>query len=348
MTSFPSAKLRQLLTSQDLYGSSTATETALSKWVSASACPAQAVRLLRNPVVFGNRIVWVPPSFVVNADDPTLCNTAPSYRSAPPSCTPTWHLPPPTNTQDGDVQLVLNASFLHETSLFTLLLCHPLPSSTLSMLSRVSERLPALLEARDSSASDAPLSPPIGHYWMQCGHWNTCARGSAGETWLSASTRALNVQLAFSSSGAPDKTQHAVQYNNARAYMQSEQNTRRVDCLASDDYLENLMWPTTCSGDARLGIVADSVWVDAATVAELSLSFYADAIWVPFHPSCTFASWHRVRLLRSIRSTSTSKSVREKCFGESSSPRSPSSLQDSRIGADLDWFGELFVCPLES
>ncbi|KPA83236.1 hypothetical protein ABB37_02916 [Leptomonas pyrrhocoris] len=341
-----SAKLDRLLRIQSSLLSSSAAEVSPSRWVRSSLYPAQAAQLLSKPRFYQNRIAWVPSQFLSDTD-PRGNFTEEVPPSKPHLCASPMSLCDTVAAQDDGVVPMLNASFLHETSLFALLLRHPLPSSPLSPLSRLSERFPVLVDT--SAALHAHLPPvPAMHYGMQHGHWKVCVPDSDGASWFAAATSALNVQLSFSSDGIRNGTAYLLSDDRRRSKESADEVSRQaLDCLASGDYLENLIWPTECSSDVRHGITADCVWIDAVTVKRYSLGYYSDAIWVPFHPNLTFASWNRIRCLRDSKRVSKSSPVDGECVERPTSPNSRCGWDSIESTKRLDCRGELFICPLE-
>ncbi|KPI90157.1 hypothetical protein ABL78_0675 [Leptomonas seymouri] len=340
-----SLKLERLLKVQSSLLTSPVAEVSPSMWAPSSVCPLLAAHLLSKPGYYQNRIVWAPPHFLTDA----RANRG-GDGSAPPTkqplCKPALRFLNLGGAHEDGLVPVLNAAFLHETSLFALLLWHPLPCSPLSRVSGVPERPSASMDASHLVHASVPLMP-ARHYWMQQGRWRVCAPGSDGETWLAAATPAINVQLSFSSNVFFDDVAH-VQSGDGREITDPAD---RYTCaarggLASGDYLENLVWPTECSSDARPGVTADCVWVDAATLRRYSLGYYSDAIWVPLHPSCTFASWNRKQVLRYSRCVAKFPSVEDERAEQHGSPNPTGDGHAIENNASIGRLGELYVCSL--
>jgi hypothetical protein len=157
---------------------------------------------------------------------------------------------------------MLNASFLHETILFTLLLRHPLQSSSLSRPVRATKRLQVCADVSDPLPQTDACAPFNGHLWMQNGQWHTVVCGSDGATWFAAVTPALNVQLGFSSHDVEHEPPQC--FHGACNHAPSAQERRikqRKGFLASSGLLEGWIWPTEGRSDVCLAITADCVYV---------------------------------------------------------------------------------------
>ncbi|KAK7201082.1 hypothetical protein NESM_000168300 [Novymonas esmeraldas] len=241
----------------------------VQSWFRAASSTSRAVALLRR---FRCDVVpqaWAPLCFA----DPVRPATAACARwtgadaSTPP--------PPPSSSP---LLFLLNSVFLHETSLFLLLLRHPLPFSSLAPLCPASLREPAMLGSTDTSVNAAS---PRGFYVLERNRWRVCAPDSVEATWLAAATPAINVQLECGASGDGGS-------GGVRDAVLSR--------LPSHDFLEHLIWPTHAAGAVRPDLVADDVWVDSASVRDHSLRYFGDAWWAPCASALTFTQWHRAVL----------------------------------------------------
>lgn len=188
----------------------------------------------------------------------------------------------------------MNASFLHETCLFLLLLRHPLPSSSLAQLRTLSGLEPLQVNSHGTVAAETT------HYILQNGLWRLCSPRSVEATWLRAATPAIDIQLELGSGTDPTTGQEQAPDDNV-----DERGDAREAALArlcSRDYLEHLIWPTHAAGAVRPEVVADCVWVDVSSVCSHALHSYNDAFWVPFSTSHSFAAWHCASLCATLDS----------------------------------------------
>lgn len=340
-----SLKLRRLFAAHSAPLQSLVTQGSEIEWIqSSSGCATR--RMLHQAVTYPSNVLWAPTCFLDNASGGARSKTkAESCPPLPPlGCMSTQHdnFDTASAAAAAEITYLLNAAFLYETSLFTLLLCHPLPSSPIASRMELSETLSRKVTGATGLSRDAvDVACPGDSFSMLQGKWTAVPRGSVGESWLAATTPALNVQLSFSGNADGDGVREgkAARPTDGASYRQRGDgllDERLRSCFASGDYLESLIWPTDCSGDARPGLEADCVWVDVATVQKYALGFYKDAIWVPFCADRTFASWSRERLMRGL----------QRRQAQSLHSVSGGSAGGAESAEDSKWLGELYVALL--
>ncbi|CAG9578431.1 conserved hypothetical protein [Leishmania major strain Friedlin] len=285
-------------------------------WFHAASRPLEALHHLRSPQTNPSKLAWAPASFAAEADgappqtkpEDRLRERAPPHLAAPPG-----DPPPSAHPAAPQLSFLMNASFLHETCLFLLLLRHPLPSSSLSRLSSLSEREPLQVHGHGTVAEETT------HYILQNGLWRSCLPCSVEATWLRAATPAVDVQLELGAS--TDPTAGDDQAPNDSLGERGDAREPALARLCSHDYLEHLIWPTQAAGAVRPDLTADCVWVDASSVRARALHSYNDAFWAPFSTSHSFAAWHRASLC--------------------------ATLDNQRAAASLEalrWTGDLYIC----
>ncbi|CBZ36219.1 hypothetical protein, conserved [Leishmania donovani] len=273
-------------------------------WFHASSRPLQALHHLRSLQTNLSKLAWAPASFAEEADGDspqTKLEDRPRDRAPPHPAAPPGDPPPFAHPAAPHLSFLMNASFLHETCLFLLLLRNPLPSSSLARLSSLSEREPLQVHSHGTVAAETT------HYILQNGLWCSCLPHSVEATWLRAATPAIDVQLELGSSTDP-----TTRHDQAPDDSLDERGDAREAALArlcSHDYLEHLIWPTHAAGAVRPELAADCVWVDVSSVRSHALHSYNDAFWVPFSTSHSFAAWHRASLRATLDGQHAAASV---------------------------------------
>ncbi|GET90800.1 hypothetical protein, conserved [Leishmania tarentolae] len=287
-----------------------------ASWSHASSRPLQTLKHLSAPEKSISKLAWAPVCFAEeanNASSQTEAEDQPSKRVSADLGTSPRDPRPFANSAVPQLSFLMNASFLHETSLFVLLLRHPLPSSSLAPLTALSERGPLQIHSHGTVAAETT------HYILQNDLWRSCLPDSVEATWLRAATPAIDVQLEIGAKTNPTTGHYQAPVDSMNEH--GGAHAAALACLDSHDYLEHLMWPTHAAAAVRPDLVADCVWFDVSSVRSHALHYYNDAFWVPFSRSHSFAAWHHASLCATLESPYVAASAEV-----------------------MKWIGDLYIC----